>query len=404
MLALFYSMDTALTMNRRVSSAVALAALSHLALEMSHNFLPVIYPLLIAKMGLTYTQIGTMALVITLFGALTQPLFGYWSDRWDARWITVGSVVWIGLLMGVVGFVGQYWLLLVVLALGALGSAAFHPAGASLAAWAQQTRKGVSMSVFSVGGNIGSALSPLLVGTAVLWWGLRGTAVLIPVGLLLGGWLLYHLRRLAFVTPPSPTAKAQPTTTKATFTAWLPLLLIILLTASRSWFQGSLSTYLPEWLQSQGVSPELAGSIFSILLASVSIGSLTGGVLSDRVGHIPIVGVSLGLMPLAHWLFLNSRGGWQITAVALLGILIGSTFPVTILMAQAAWPERMGVASAMVIGLGWVPAGVGSWVVGRIADQSTLTNGLHSLLLVPLVGVAAVVALALVMRPAKNEA
>ena len=76
-------------------------------------------------------------------------------------------------------------------------------------------------------------------------------------------------------------------------------------------------------------------------------------------------------------------------AVILIGVMIGASFPVTIVLAQEAWPQSVGFASAMVMGLGWLPAGLGAWAVGHIADESTLTIGLSSLLPVPLVGLAA---------------
>ncbi|MCB0036772.1 MAG: MFS transporter, partial [Anaerolineales bacterium] len=159
-------MDTTIS-TRRVTSVALVVGLSHLVLEMSHNFLPVVYPLLIERMGLTYAQIGSLALITGIFGALVQPLFGVWSDRWDARWIVVISIAWIGVTMGIVGFVGfigSYWLLAAVVGLAALGSAAFHPAGASLATAATKGLRGTSMSIFSVSGSLGAALSPIIVG------------------------------------------------------------------------------------------------------------------------------------------------------------------------------------------------------------------------------------------------
>ena len=89
-----------LTLPKRLPTAVLLIAFTHFALELHHNFLPVVYPLLIERMGLTYSQIGTLALAVSISGALTQPLFGYLSDRWDARVMVVGSIGWIGLWMG----------------------------------------------------------------------------------------------------------------------------------------------------------------------------------------------------------------------------------------------------------------------------------------------------------------
>jgi FSR family fosmidomycin resistance protein-like MFS transporter len=379
-----------LTLTKRLPTAVFLIAFAHLALELHHNFLPVVYPLLIERMGLTYSQIGILALSISLSGALTQPLFGYLSDRWDARLMMVGSIVWLGVGMGLVGvaayYTGQYWMLVLLIVLASFGSAAYHPAGAVLIpANTQPGRWGAAMSIFSVGGNLGSALSPLLVSAGLLWFGLRGTAVLVPIALLIGGFLFSQIGLFAL---PKHTAVESG---ERQYGSWLALALIVLIVAARSWFQGSLTTYLPEWLLSQGRPLESASSIFSVLLVSVSVGSMSGGTLSDRVGRVPIIVVSLGLLGPLHWLMLQTTGTVQLLCIGLIGVMIGATFPVTILMAQEIWPRATGLASSLVMGVGWLPAGIGSWVVGLIADRSSLSAGLTTLIFVPLVGVTAVI-------------
>ena len=144
-----------------------LMSLAHLILEAGFNFLPVTYVLLIPKLGLTYGQIGTLVLAASLAGTITQPIFGWLSDRGDPRHIVIASLVWGGVLMGLVGFMPSYGALAVLLVLAALGSAAFHPPAAALSSMTEARNRGRAMSLFSVGGNLGAALSPALVGLAL---------------------------------------------------------------------------------------------------------------------------------------------------------------------------------------------------------------------------------------------
>ena len=126
-----------------------------------------------------------------------------------------------------------------------------------------------------------------------------------------------------------------------------------------------------------------------MLLVSLGLGSLIFGPLSDRVGRAPILAGSLvGLVP-AMWLFLQSVGAAQVLSAGLIGLMVGASFPVTILMAQEAWPRGPGLASALAIGVAWLPAGFGALVVGSLADATSLGNALESLVYVPLLGVAA---------------
>lgn len=375
---------------QRLTSGALLIATGHLVLELSNNFLPVAYPLLIEKLGLSYSQVGTIAFVAILASTLLQPLFGYLSDRFDSRKLLIFSLLWIGTIMSLVGVVESYVLLLLIVAAGGLASAAFHPAAAALASAVAGRRRGASMSIFSVGGNLGAALSPLLVGTAMLTLGLPGTLVLVPVM-----WTVSFILFRRFSKLPannhliSRSEKDSTAENGVQIGPPLALILVVLIASARSWFQASLNTYLPEWLQTEGWSAEHASILLSVLLASVAVGSLTGGTLSDRVGRLTIVLASFLVAMPALWLILHSSGAVQVLSISLVGITIGATFPVTILMAQESWPRAVGLASSLAIGFGWLPGGIGAWLVGWLADQYSLSTALSTLVAVPLVGLLA---------------
>lgn len=364
-------------------------ALAHLALEASFNFLPVTYALLIPKLGMTYGQIGTAVLLMTIAGTTTQPLFGLLADRRDPRRIVVASIIWGGVLMGLVGFVPAYGALAALVTVAALGSAAFHPSGALLASVVEPQNRGRAMSLFAVGGNLGAAISPLLVGVFLTWFGLAGTTVVIPLALLSSLLLARQFHRLPLpASHRSRGVNAAPPEAALTG-SMAALIAIILVVGARSFFQQALMTYLPQWLQTNGQTMAIAGAALSILLAAISVGSLFGGSVSDRFGRVPVIAASLLVMIPAQWLLLHSTGGVQLAAVLVTGLMIGASFPVTIVLAQEAWPQSVGLASAMVMGLGWLPSGLGAFVVGQIADRSSLTTGLTTLIVVPLVGLLA---------------
>jgi FSR family fosmidomycin resistance protein-like MFS transporter len=374
----------------RLSSGPFYISVGHLSLELSNNFLPVAYPLFIQELGLNYAQVGTIALVTIAAATLLQPLFGYLSDRFDSRLLMLFSLIWIGTIMGLSGLVRSYGLLLLVVGLGGLGSAAFHPAAAALTSAVAGRRRGVSMSVFSVGGNLGAALSPLIIGAALVRLGLPGTLLLVPILWLFS---LFLYRQFAKLPADSSLAKDKDgKLQRAVETGpWLALVLVVIIAASRSWFHAALSAYLPEWLQGQGWTPESAGALLSVLLGSVAVGSLTGGTLSDRVGRVPVAFISFLLMAPAIYLLLHTTGVLQVICVSLAGVLVGATFPVTLLMAQEAWPRAVGLASSLAIGIGWLPGGVGAWAVGYVADRASLSFALSTLIGAPLVGLVTVV-------------
>jgi FSR family fosmidomycin resistance protein-like MFS transporter len=376
-----------------LAGVAPLMSLAHLILEASFNFLPVTYALLIPKLGLTYGQIGTMVLLMSVAGTVGQPFFGWLSDRGDPRIIVVGSLIWGGALMGLVGFMPSYGWLAALVVLAALGSAAFHPPAAALSSLTGSENRGRAMSLFSVGGNLGAALSPLLIGLALSIGGLAATTVLIPLSALTGLLLAWRLRGVAV-----PRLRADQSKTAAGAGSIVALTAIIVVVGARSYFQQALMTYLPEWLRGNGQSLAMAGAALTLFALAISAGSLFGGSLSDRFGRLPVIVVSLALMAVGHWLLMRLVGVPQLAAVLLIGLMIGASFPVTIVLAQEAWPRSVGLASALVMGIGWLPAGLGAWVVGRLADSSTLTDGLRSLAYAPLVGLVAAGVLALSQR------
>lgn len=389
-------------MNKSLMHSLYLVALAHLVLELCANFLPVIYPIAIAEMGLTYVQVGFIALVLGVGGSLFQPVFGYLSDRWNPRQMTVLSILWIGTLMSLVGFTWNYLSLVLLVGLASLGSAAFHPAGATIASDSSSTRRGAAISVFSVGGNLGAALSPLLVTVGISWLGPRGTGILLPVMALCCLLLYLHWRGQPPPTTQQLPLKPAPTQSTRLSAAKngsaLGLALIVVAVMCRSWFQVSMATYLPEWMRSQGWSLAAGGQMLFVLLVTVSVGSLVGGTLSDRVGRWQVVAISLLLMAPAQWLFLSTTGMWRVGLVGFMGMMIGGSFPVAIIMAQETWPRGVGMASALVMGLGWLPGGVGASFTGFIADQTSLGLGLQSLIIPPLVGSACILIYALLYQ------
>ena len=421
------------------------AAAGHLGIELVSNFLPIVYPVLVAEAGFSFAQVGIVTLVATLGMTLPQPLLGLVVKRFDAGRLVLLAVVWCGLFYGAVGLAPRFWPLLAVVALGGLGSALFHPAGSVVASAAHSRRRGASMSVFSVGGNAGAALSPLLMAAVIGWQGLRGTLVTVPLALVTAAllWLIpgrgtvpdsrerslrratgrraatpetsrHVLRpraehrtapaaRTPESTPDAETRAAETNATNApaelapaagTCGAGAALALIVLFAMARAWYQVSLTTYLPLWIDSyDGARTGLAQVLF-VLAGSLPAGSLLGGTLSDRVGRWQVVLAAAALLVFANAALLAVGPGGAPVAVLLLtaaiGCLIGMTYPVAIIMAQEAWPRDIGLAGGLVMGLGWLPGGVGASATGLLADSAGLERALATLVVPLVAGVAAI--------------
>ena len=370
-------------------------ALGHLSVELCSQFLPVLYPVLIVTLGLSYTQVGVIAMVAGIGTSLIQPLFGYLSDRWDPRLLVVMSVAWTGLLMGLVGLTGGYTSLILLVGLGVLGSAAFHPSAKTITSSCGGERRGTATSVFSLGGTIGTALSPLWVTWGLQQMeGIQGTLLLMPVGVLASALIFWQTRHLVCKQDdPSAAAKAPMSRRTVASLVWIVLAVMFL-----AWFQWSFRTYLATWIEEQGRSLAVAGQTMFVFAAALGVGTLLGGALSDRLERWQLLAVCLVLLGPMTWILLQVPAGWQMPVVAVLGVLVGATFPISIVMAQETWPRGVGTASGLVMGLGWVPGGIGASLTGVLADRYSLTSALRLLVIPAALSAACILVYAMVRR------
>jgi FSR family fosmidomycin resistance protein-like MFS transporter len=314
--------------------------------------------------------------------------------------MSVLSVAWIGTMIGVAGLVRNYVVLAVVVGLGALGSAAFHPPGAIIAASSSGTRRGVAVSVFSMGGTLGSALSPLFITAGMAWFGTSTTLLLIPLTLLFGAVLSRQLRQVKVAKATRGAAGRNRPSPRAL----LGLALIVLTVMCLAWLQITLRTYLLIWFQSLGHSLSRGGRMFFVFLAAGGVGSLLGGPVSDRVGRWPLLLACLAVLAPAVYVFVGTTGIAEWLLVFTIGMLVGATFPVSIVLAQESWPGGIGIASGLVMGVGWLPGGIGASVTGLLADRFSLAVALRWLAAPVLLGAIFVTIYAALQRARSRHA
>ncbi len=377
----------------RLSAArgmVGLMCASHLSLEGCHHFLPVAVPLLITALNVDYTQIGTLALLGLGVTAGAQPLFGWLADRWRPAWIVPLSILWVGLCMSLTGIVPSYLLLSVVIVGAGLGSAAYHPAAAAMTMRFAGPRPGTMFAIFSLGGTLGVALSPLLINYLIGDLGLRVTLLYAPLGIGLA--FMIH-RGFGRLIPRAETGHGPVSHTRYRQTgppaksALVLLGLLVMATMTRSWVHGALSTYLPVWALETWGSTTLGGELLATFALMAAAGNFVGGLAADRWSGWRVLAVSLLLMAAALG-GLFAAPVWALwPLLSLLGLAQGATIAVPMLMGRQVMPERSSLVAALVMGIGWTPSGIGAWLTGRMADQWGIHDALTVLPFLPALGV-----------------
>jgi FSR family fosmidomycin resistance protein-like MFS transporter len=351
-------------------------ALAHFSVDLCAGALPVIMLFIAPMLDLSIAQAGFVIGVYAISSSLTQPLFGYISDRTGGRYQSAIGLAMIAIFQGLLGFATSYGMLLAMVTLAGCGSAAFHPHGASGATRAGGDRKASFMAVFMLGGNTGYALGPVIAAAAMSAFGVHGSAVICLIGL--------ALVPVVLTAQGSPAAH-QVTRSNAvagsirTFSV-LAVIALMAIMFLRAWTQSSITTYVPVFFtQVAGFSVQEASRISSVNLFALAAGGLVGGMLSDRFGGRRVMIISWLIYAPAVLLLFGAPDARVYLIAAVAGFVAGASWPPLIVMAQELFPKNAGVASGIALGFAFAMGGIGTTITGWLAEPEHL--GLTSALL-----------------------
>ena len=363
--------------HRQLLLGLSAIAFGHLALETCNNFLPILYPTIVNRLGLSYTQVGLIALVHSAFGSFPQPFLGWVADRTGGRVLGWTSLAWLGIWAAAVGFTQGYALLLVCVSLMGIASAMYHPVGAAGASEVFPHRPGAAISIFSLGGNIGAALSPVIVAALVSRTGMRGTIWLLPVGLMSSLILWRYLPPLQSRSASKLPVKSPVEIDKRRI---VHLGLVIAISTSQAWFTRVLGTYTPLLFTARGQKETAVSLILFVISICSALGTIAGGVLSDRIGPTKVIPVAWALSVPAAALFFRAPGVYAFPLAGAIGFLTGMTYPLVIVLANRVWSHRPALATGLTLGIGWGSAGLGVTAAGAVADRYGLLTALNTAL------------------------
>jgi FSR family fosmidomycin resistance protein-like MFS transporter len=274
-----------------------------------------------------------------------------------------------------------------------LGVAAFHPEGSRYANYLSGSRRATGMSLFSLGGNAGFALGPVLVTPAVALLGLPGALLLVIPGAAVALWIAIELPRLHDFRP-RPGAADAPGAHRAGEDDWPSFARLGVVIAARTFLFFGMLTFVPLYFVDVLHRSEEAGNTALIVfLTGGAFGTLVGGRLADRVGRRPVVTGSLALATPLMLLFLAVPAAAAIPLLFVTGAAVIASFSVTVVMGQEYLPNRIGIASGVTLGLAIGLGGLGAPLLGLLADAEGLKTMLMVAGLLPLIGVAATLTL-----------
>lgn len=362
---------------------------AHLLNDMLQAVIPAIYPIIKEDFHLDFTDIGLVTLTYQLTASILQPFVGLYTDRHPKPFsLAIGMGISLLGLVSLALSPSFFWILASVGLIG-IGSSIFHPDSSRVAYLASGGKRGLAQSIFQLGGNAGSALGPLLAALLVVSYGQRsvmwfGVAALIGIVLLtrIGKW--YKTVALPKVNKTGESASSGLSQRRVL----LSLLILLVLIFSKYFYLAGMTSYFTFYLMDKfQLSVKGAQIHLFIFLAAIAVGTLAGGPLGDRFGRKYIIWISiLGAAPFTL-LMPHANLFWTTILSICTGLLISSAFSAIIVYAQELVPGKVGMIAGLFFGFAFGMGGLGSALLGKLADYTSITYVFDVCAFLPLLGI-----------------
>jgi MFS transporter, FSR family, fosmidomycin resistance protein len=367
-------------------------AFTHFINDLLQAIIPSVYPMLKTSFNLSFAQIGMITFTFQVMASLLQPFIGIYTDRKPQPYsLAIGMGFTLAGLILLSQSSGYYSILAAVGCVG-IGSSVFHPESSRVAYLASGGKRGLAQSIFQLGGNAGSAAGPLLVALIVIPHG-RGHIIWFTLVAILGimillkiaGWYKAHLIMRA-ATKANTLAEERHHLSKQKVIGSVVILLLLIF--SKYFYMVSMTNYFTFYLiENFHLSIQQSQLYLFAFLAAVATGTLMGGPLGDRFGRKYVIWFSiLGAAPFTL-LLPHANLFWTVVLAVIAGVVIASAFSAILVYAQELIPGKVGMVSGLFFGFAFGIAGIGSALLGRLADHFGIVYVFHICAFLPLLGI-----------------
>ncbi|WP_300602982.1 MFS transporter [Niabella sp.] len=365
-------------------------SVSHLLNDTIQSLIPAIYPIIKTNYALSFAQIGLITLSFQLAASLLQPFVGMYTDRKPQPYSLAAGMGFslIGLI--ILANASRFPIMVMAVCLIGVGSSIFHPEASRMAHTASGGRKGLAQSVFQLGGNFGSSLGPLLAAWiivphgqfSIIWFSLVALFAMVILSYI-GKWYKGIIREHR--KKRTVSSAVAPTLPKGKVALAVTVLLVLIF--SKYFYMASLTNYFTFYLIDKfHVSVSASQIYLFVFLFSVAAGTLIGGPVGDRIGRKYVIWVSiLGVAPFSL-LLPHVNLFWTIVLIIPIGVILASAFSAILVYAQELIPGKVGLISGLFFGFAFGMAGIGSALLGNLADATSIKYVFYICSFLPLIG------------------
>ena len=361
---------------------VYLLSLGHLSVDLAPGALPAILPFLVLYNGLSYAEVAGLMFASSFLSSVVQPLFGFWADKSTKNWFLALGILTSGVGLGLSGLATNYWLIFLAITVMGIGSSIFHPVAAQLVNRTSE-HKATGMGIFSVGGNVGFGIAPLIVAAALTAWGTTGTLLFGVWGILMAAILFWAvpqmLASLRLSSQADTSLKAGAPSGKNDWRAFAKMSFVILF---RSVATTSTLSFVPLYcIHRFGISEGFSSTLLTFLCLCGAVMTVLGGWLTDRFGLVRACKMGYILMAPAFALMLVAPSIWWIFPILMLvSFTLNGTYAAFVVLGQSYLAKNVGLASGVTMGLSASLGGIFTPVLGLLADTYGITSVIYALI------------------------
>jgi MFS transporter, FSR family, fosmidomycin resistance protein len=389
-------MNPAVTLENKLEKTVYpilfAISFSHLLNDTIQSLIPAIYPILKNNYRLSFAQVGLITLTFQMAASLLQPFVGLYTDRKPQPYSLATGMGFTLSGLIVLSMSHHFYLVLVSVALIGIGSSIFHPESSRMAHAAAGDQRGLAQSIFQLGGNLGSSIGPLLAAwiivphgqTSIIWFSLIALLAIFVLAKV-GNWYKEVVIKIR-AKQKQKTVVFHPAFSKRKMVFSVAILLVLIF--SKYFYLASLTSYFTFYLINKfHVGIQTSQIYLFVFLFSVAAGTLIGGPLGDRFGRKYVIWFSiLGTAPFAL-LLPYANLFWTIVLVVPIGLILSSAFSAILVYAQELIPGKIGLVSGLFFGFAFGMGGIGSALLGELADKTSIIHVYHVTSFLPLIGI-----------------
>jgi len=359
---------------------VYLLALAHFSCDISTGALPAILPFFVSQYGMDYSSVAGLMFASCFLSSVVQPAFGWLADQKSQTWFMSLGILLSGVTMGITGLFRDYWIIFAVITLSGIGSAIFHPEAARMVNKVSGNQRGMALSIFSVGGNSGFAIGPMIAVASIGMFSMQGTVALGLIAIITALILMLLVPKMkaeiAQTTISDNTgikkSREQEKNGKNDWRAFGHLTLLIIFS---SIVICGLRSFIPlYWVDVLGLSAAAAGSALTLLFTLGVVTTLIGGLMADKFGYLKIVRMSYVLLaPMVALLSQTTNPVVGYLLMVPIGFAMFSPYSSIVVLGQSYLARSIGFASGVTMGLSFSAGGVVVPLIGWFADSYGLT-------------------------------